>query len=280
MDDAIKHGTIWTESELDLIVADYFVMLGEDLSGRYYVKADHNVALSGLLGRTRGSVEFKYQNISAVLDKLGMPWIPGYKPASHHQGVIVEAIGRYLSLEPDAGDPRPSTSQVGILAEIFVPAPKLEREEPMPVELRQLIAKLDPSERDRRNRALGKAGEEFVLEIERRQLVQVGRKDLAQRVRWVAEEEGDGAGYDVLSYAVNGSELLIEVKTTNGSARTPFFITRNELNVAAARANDWRIYRVHKFAQSPRIFTIAAPLDGSVHFRPELWRASFGQIPT
>jgi hypothetical protein len=32
------------------------------------------------IGRTHRSVEFKHQNISAVLDELGMPWIPGYIP--------------------------------------------------------------------------------------------------------------------------------------------------------------------------------------------------------
>ena len=37
----------------------------------------------------------------------------------------------------------------------------------------------------------------------------------------------------------------------------------------------WRIYRVHLFATSPRIFTVAPPLDGVLQVRPELWRASF-----
>jgi len=40
--------------------------------------------------------------------------------------------------------------------------------------LRRLIAKFDPVERDLRNRALGRAGEEFVVELERRQLADLG----------------------------------------------------------------------------------------------------------
>jgi hypothetical protein len=36
--------------------------------------------------------------------------------------------------------------------------------------LRRLTAKFDPVERDLRNRALDRAGAEFVLELERRQL--------------------------------------------------------------------------------------------------------------
>jgi hypothetical protein len=144
----------------------------------------------------------------------------------------------------------------------------------MPASLRRLIVKFDPVERDRRNRALGRAGEEFVLGLERRQLVELGRQDLSRKVRWIADEEGDGAGYDVLSFAPAGQERLLEVKTTNGSAQTPFFLSRNELEVSKQRPEDWRIYRVHLFATSPRIFTLAPPLDNVLHLRPELWRAS------
>ena len=111
--------------------------------------------------------------------------------------------------------------------------------------------------------------------MERRQLADMGCPDLSRRVRWVADEDGDGAGYDVLSYAPSGRERLLEVKTTNGSARTPFFLTRNEGDLAMERPEEWRIYRVHMFAKSPRIFTIAPPLDTSIHLRAEMWRASF-----
>jgi hypothetical protein len=35
--------------------------------------------------RSEGSIERKLQNISAVLDVLGAPWINGYKPLAHDQ---------------------------------------------------------------------------------------------------------------------------------------------------------------------------------------------------
>jgi hypothetical protein len=107
-------------------------------------------------------------------------------------------------------------------------------------------------------------------------LVTAERADLVRKVRWVSAEDGDGAGYDILSFDPSGRERLIEVKTTNGSARTPFFLSRNEREVAAARAESWRLYRVHWFAQAPRIFTIAPPLESALHLRTETWRASFG----
>lgn len=91
-------------------------------------------------------------------------------------------------------------------------------------------------ERDFRNRALGRAGEEFVIDLERRRLAAGDRGDLARKVRWVAMEDGDGAGFDVLSFDLGGKERLIEVKTTNGAAQTPFFLTRHEMVVAGERS--------------------------------------------
>ena len=100
-------------------------------------------------------------------------------------------------------------------------------------------------------------------------------RDLARKVRWVAAEDGDRAGYDVLSFDSAGRQRLLEVKTTNGPARTPFFLTRYERDLATERPEDWRIYRVHLFATEPRIFTIAPPLEDKVNLWPDTWRASF-----
>jgi hypothetical protein len=60
----------WTELEIDLIVADYFAKLIEELTGRPFSKAEHNRAHQGLLTdspRSRGSIEFKHQNISDLM---------------------------------------------------------------------------------------------------------------------------------------------------------------------------------------------------------------------
>jgi len=83
--DEAKLGRSWSDDELDAIVADYFVMLETELAGRRYVKSRHSAALMAHIGRTHRSVEFKHQNISAVLDELGMPWIAGYMPKRNYQ---------------------------------------------------------------------------------------------------------------------------------------------------------------------------------------------------
>ena len=277
MADERKLGTTWQNDELDAIVADYFAMLAEELAGRPYVKSRHSAALMARISRTHRSVEFKHQNISAVLEELGMPWIPGYKPKRNYQNAIFDAIDRYLTNHPVALEPATTTPPVpSISSEVFVPAPAVRAgKAPIPERLRRLVRKFDPVARDHRNRSLGRAGEAFVVDLEKRKFTEVDRPDLARKVRWIAAEDGDGAGYDVLSFDLEGRQRLIEVKTTNGSARTPFFITRNECDMAASRCAEWQIYRVHRFSIGPRIFTITPPLEKAVKLTTETWRASF-----
>jgi hypothetical protein len=277
MADEAKLGTPWQPTELDEIVADYFAMLNAELSGQPYSKAAHSKALMARIGRTHRSVEFKHQNISAVLDELGLPWIKGYIPKRNYQGAIFDAIERHLTGSPAILDRTPTaTAPCAPASEIFVPAPLPDTmPAPIPQRLRELVRKFDPVERDFRNRALGSAGEEFVVDLERKRLNEADRPELARSVRWVAREEGDGAGYDVLSFDDSRRPLLIEVKTTNGSARTPFYISRNESEAASENPDQWRIYRVHLFASEPRVFTVAPPLDVVLRLRPEVWRASF-----
>lgn len=272
--DAAKVGRPWQDDELDAIVADYFAMLASDLAQERYVKSRHSDALMAQIGRTHRAVEFKHQNISAVLDELGMPWIPGYIPKRNYQQAVFPAIDRYLSSHPDLLGFIP-VATVAARTDVFVDPPPLQTVEKEYAGLRRLIRKFDPVERDNRNRAPGKAGEAFVLDLEQRLLRDMDRRDLAKKVRWISQEDGDGAGYDILSFDPHGGERLIEVKTTNGSARTPFFLSRNERDVAEERPEDWRIYRVHHFAKEARIFTISAPLEDSLNLAAETWRATF-----
>lgn len=272
-----KIGSTWSDDELDAIVSDYFAMLTAELSRQPYVKRHHSELLMEQIGRTHRSVEFKHQNISAVLEELGLPWIWGYKPKRNYQNAIFDAIDRYLSARGEFSFAQPVGLPMAAAegGEVFIdPPPAREENRDRPTRLQKLIRKFDPVTRDFRNRELGKAGEQFVMELERRRLITLERPDLSRKVRWVAAEDGDGAGYDVLSFAPDGAERLIEVKTTNGAARTPFFLTRNEREIAEARSESWRLYRVHLFAQKPRVFSVAPPLDKVLSLRTETWRAA------
>lgn len=267
----------WNETEIDLIVADYFSMLIKELSGKSFNKAEHNRALRETIPRSRGSIEFKHQNISAVLLGLGQPWIEGYKPAANFQNALIDGVLRWLDTQPDWLTPKESAIQTSRLREastLWIGPPPTQRNEPPPVDAEFMAAigrKYDVAERDAQNHALGKAGEELVLCHERSSLRQAGREDLADKVRWTASEDGDGYGYDIASFEANGRKRLIEVKTTNGWERTPFHISRNELAVAEGSRDSWHLVRLWNFAREPKAFAIRPPLEAHI----ELTATSF-----
>jgi len=272
----------WTDEENDLIVADYFAMLADDIARRAYNKAEHRRALLPLLSdRSQRSIEFKHQNISAVLKGLGEDWIPGYKPAFNFQVTLVDAVARWLDLHRDWLGRLPgirTATGMREAAQIWIGPPPTLSNQPPPQELDQMLhiaRKFDVAGRDERNRALGRAGEERVLAHEHATLKAAGRDDLARKVRWVSEEDGDGAGYDIDSYAHNGRTRMIEVKTTNGWERTPFHITRNELAVADERRAEWCLFRMWNFSREPRAFELYPPLDAHVSLTPTSFQASF-----
>jgi hypothetical protein len=156
----------WTGIEIDLIVATYFAMLIEELTGRAFSKAEHNRALQALLTdppRSRGSIEFKHQNISAVLLGLGQPWINGYKPAANFQNALVDGVLRWLDSHPDWLAPKSGISPTLMreLPTLWIGPPPSLRNEPPPVDpefMTSIGRKYDVAERDARNRRLGKAG--------------------------------------------------------------------------------------------------------------------------
>ncbi len=269
----------WTDWENDLVVASYFEMLDMDLRGHPYSKAEHSRRLQEQTGRNKGSIGYKIRNVSAILQLSGETWIPGYKPAMNFQRSLVNAVERWLDGNRAWIDRPPLSTRLRDqeVALAFVPPPSLTNEPPPKDHghVASLVAKFDFAGRDQRNRELGRAGEELVLTTERQVLTNKGRKDLARRVHWISEEEGDGAGFDIASFSPDGSRRLIEVKTTNGWERTPFFISRNELDIAEKKEDVWCLLRVFNFAQRPTAFELRPPLDAHVALSPTSFLASF-----
>jgi hypothetical protein len=271
-------GSDWSGQEIDLIVADYFDMLQLERLGKSYVKADRNRALQELTNRSRGSIEFKHQNISAVLLKLGMDWITGYKPMANYQKALINGIERYLDQTIDIVTPPLSSIILGAAEEdsLFLEAPpQVTATASDPETLTRLVRKFDPAARDAQNRALGKSGEERAFFSERKRLKNEGREDLAKKVRWVSQEDGDGAGYDILSFTAVGTEQFLEVKTTTGSQVTPFYLTENERRLSTERPNEFRILRLYEFNRSPKAFQLIPPLEHAVILQPANYRATF-----
>ncbi len=271
-------GKPWTTLEIEAVVADYLDMLRTELTGSMVVKAAHNRALQVKIDRSKGSIEYKHQNISAVLEKLGLPFIKGYKPARHYQRALFEVTLSRLAenglYETLAGTREAGTTPYRVLP--YEAAPKMEDEPEIDdPDIRRIVRKFDPAERDARNRFLGEKGEAFLFQVEQDWLSTNGRDDLAAKVRWVSKEDGDGAGYDILSFSRQGEERWLEVKTTNGPSTTPFWLSENERRVSEKHRGVFRLVRVYDFSRRPTAYRLKPPLSDKVRLVPTQYRAGF-----
>lgn len=274
----------WDWLECEALVADYFDMLSKELRREAYSKTAHREALMELLPkRNTGAIEFKHQNVSAVLVELGQPYLAGYKPRFNYQAQLKQVVKAYLA------------TTLPIVQEVFdgladaAPEPLeidwrsvLDRDIPERIHAiadtqRQYVArKQNFVEREARNRKLGERGEAFVLDYEKWRLGALLRSDLADRVEWSSEVRGDGLGYDIRSFDhETETELFIEVKTTNNAKYSDFFISENELAFSRERATQYALYRVYGFSKAPRLFSLEGSVEQHVNLQPTTFRAGF-----
>ena len=135
--------------------------------------------------------------------------------------------------------------------------------------------KINYLEREQRNQKLGLLGEELVIEFEKWQLRNLGKDKLADQVKWISKEEGDGAGFDILSRNLNGTDKYIEVKTTKLAKETPIFFSKNELEFSVENSNNFFLYRVFNFDDQAKMFTKNGALNKICHSFPVLFRGVF-----
>jgi hypothetical protein len=266
----------WSRVEVEATVASYLEMLDQELRGAPFNKSDARRRLLGMLnGRSEGAIERKHQNISAILIELGFPPVRGYKPLSNYQRLLYDVVRERLMdapalaaavraraeqpiieapsvvddlllrlvERPDAPEPRRGTSIVA------------DRPRPRPI--------ANYLEMEARNRLLGLAGEEFTLRFESERLWRAGQKRLSEKIEHASRTRGDAEGYDVLSFEESGRERLIEVKTTTFGPHTPFFVTRNEVDVSFERAGQYYVYRLFDFRDDPKLFLVPGDIGAS-----------------
>lgn len=276
----------WSEQEVAAIVADYFHMLTLELAGQRVNKTAHRRELMRRLNdRPDGSVERKHQNISAILVELGCPYIGGYKPLANYQRLLHDAVVAHLgedrSFDTTAASAaeRPAAAPlVPDPAGILVPPPKVmhvarDRDASYVAHRRGVFR--DYLDREARNRSLGSAGETFVVAFEQRRLHAAGAVRLADRIEHESRVRGDGLGYDVLSFDVDGRERFIEVKTTAFGQMTPFFVSRNEVDFSESAGEQFHLYRLFDFRRQPRLFDLSGPVSSNCRLDPVSYRAGF-----
>lgn len=275
----------WSDEENQLIVRDYFSMLLDELRGRPYKKTEHNRALREHLdSRTRGSVELKHANISSVMQALDLPIVNGYKPYGHSQRSLEEAVVAFLNRHPTVKGELDRISMSLPDAAVDFPRDAPQVAPPGPAQgrtgsqwnhLRPLPPRFDYSERDSRNRTLGRLGEMFALELEKRRLKKQGRADLAAQVEWTADVRGDGYGFDIASFTLDGGPLFVEVKTTNFGLRTPFFITRGEVGFSREEKKRYQLLRLFHFSSTERAYyTLSGAIEDHCRLEPVAYQAS------
>ncbi len=272
----------WSDTEVELIVADYFSMLIDELKGIPISKTKHRKSLMPLLNnRTDGAIESKHQNISAVLIEMGLPFISGYKPRYNYQNQIIAKIQTYIQSHSILAVP---------FSEFANEVPENDQKTEFinwvvePPENKEVIEKTKPVRRplkinylevEQNNRNLGLKGEELAIEYERYSLIKAGKESLASKVKWVSKDIGDGLGFDILSKNLNGSDKYIEVKTTKLGKDCPFFFSSNEYSFSIENASNFYLYRIFNFKTAPKMFVLNGRYDSFCQMEPIQFKGHF-----
>jgi len=281
-------GEDWSASEVELIVADYFDMLRAELLSQNFNKAAHRRSLlSKLNGRSDQSVEFKHANISAVLVNMQQPYIDGYKPRGNYQRLLEERVESFLDARPSffaylvespVLNPQhsPELPLVSIDQVFVAPPERVHPAQPRHIPVRR-PQKIDFARRDAENRKLGQLGERFVLDVEKQRLVSHRRDDLARRVEWLSSTQGDGLGFDILSFNHDDdSERHVEVKTTPLGKFFPFYVTATEVLTSERDADHYHLYRVFSFSNAPKLYVLRGALSSVCTLDPVQYKAYVG----
>ena len=232
-------------------------------------------------------MEFKHQNISAVLGELGYPCVKGYKPRGNVQGLLREVLQDQLPridrlVEADVLAPQPEVEVANIL-DILVEPPRdvITELADERAEYRLPTTAVKPPRRinhllqEALNRSLGAAGEALAMRYEHARLSAAGKEHLARNVEQVSVTEGDHAGYDIRSYETSGQDRFIEVKTTRYDRHTPFYISAGELRSCDENHHAYHLYRLFEFRKSPRLFALPGDVTQHVNLDPANYIARF-----
>jgi hypothetical protein len=274
----------WSKIEVEIIVADYFDMLIKELNRIPYNKAEHRrQILPFLQTRSEGSIEFKHQNISAILINLGRPYINGYLPRYNYQNLLEDEVIDYLIhhsevesyfqqfVEKDVIKPQTRLD----FDRIIVSPPEIISVSEPKVLCQHKPIKINYIEKEQSNKALGSYGEELVIKYEKWNLIKLGKDNLADKIEWVSKEVGDGAGFDILSKNLNGTDKYIEVKTTRLGKETPFFFSSNELQFSINKASYYHLYRLFNAENDIKLFQKNGALNTICKFIPTMYKGYF-----
>ncbi|MHC8363417.1 HNH endonuclease [Pseudomonas sp. LS2P72] len=118
--DTPKEKTGWSDLELEASVDAYLKMMGREQNGETFKKSVENQLLrEGPLSKRSGSsIEYRMQNISAVLEQMDFPRIEGYMPAKNFGAGIGQRIRNILAnkVVPGAGESAPTSDHQTLIS--------------------------------------------------------------------------------------------------------------------------------------------------------------------
>lgn len=93
----VKTRVQWIPEHVEAMLDLYFNFLASQRADMAYIKAHQIRDLAKYQGRTKGSIEAKMMNVSAVLDVLGHDWINGFKPLVNYNKALFDQVGEYIA---------------------------------------------------------------------------------------------------------------------------------------------------------------------------------------
>jgi len=137
---------------------------------------------------------------------------------------------------------------------------------------RDFIAKkVDFAEGEKKKKEIGIAGEELVIENEKKILTNLGLTNLVNHIEHVSKTQGDGAGFDIQSVMPNLDPKFIEVKTTVGGINTPFTISITELMFSQQYSKNYFLYRIYDYdkkSKSGKFYILQGDISKSMVLEP------------
>jgi hypothetical protein len=131
----------------------------------------------------------------------------------------------------------------------------------------QYAANADYDSENKRKKNIGNGGESLVIQLEKKNLTEQGKPDLAAAVGKAL----DWQGYDILSYYPDGRSKFVEVKTTAGTNNRPFFWTWNERETMLKHAECYCLYRLYNYDEGSNtadFFKLEGDISGLILEEP------------
>ena len=118
---------------------------------------------------------------------------------------------------------------------------------------KSVAKKIDYDSLNKTKKTRGTFGEILIYNDEVARMAELG---ITKKVDHVAMTQGDGLGYDIVSFDEKGNELYIEVKTTTAKKVDGFYLTPKELEIVKDKGANYRLYRVYNLNMADGTYSV------------------------